>query len=184
LHTSVKAKPSTVDPLNNAKAARGKSKSWPLGPVCWSAQSRSQLTTLNIPISLTGSPNTLNPILPFACPKSLSRTNSCAGNRDSWTLAQAHHVPIRLVGRSTLGLGLPGPCLELPNVPKPNPKGQVVTQSRLTHCNNPCNTHTWIVQGTQVACNRLLCLAQNQYQSSQQPLNVAQQPLLTLVAPW
>jgi hypothetical protein len=127
LHTSIKAKLSTVDPLNNAKATRGKSKSWPLGPVHWSAQSHSQPTTPNIPIGLTGSPNTLDPVLPFACPKSLSRTNLRAGNWDSWTLAQGHHIPIHLVGCSTLGLGLPGPHLELPNVPKPNPKGQVMT---------------------------------------------------------
>jgi hypothetical protein len=127
LHTSVKAKPSTVDSPNNAKAARGKSKSWPLGHVCWSVQSCSQPVTPNIPIGLLGSLNTLNPSPPFACPKSLSCTNSCAGNWDGWTLAQGHHILICLVGCSTSGLGLPAPHLELPNVPKPNPKGQVVT---------------------------------------------------------
>jgi hypothetical protein len=46
-----------VDPLDDAKAARGKSKSWPLGPVHWSVQSHSQPVTLNIPIGLLGSPN-------------------------------------------------------------------------------------------------------------------------------
>jgi hypothetical protein len=127
LHTSIKAKLSMVDSPNNAKAARGKSKSRPLRPVCQSVQSHSQLVTPNILIGLLGSPNTLNPVPPFACPKSLSCTNSHAGNWESWTLAQGHHIPICSVSHSTLGLGLPAPRLELPNVPEPNPKGQGMT---------------------------------------------------------
>jgi hypothetical protein len=71
----------------------------------------------------------IDPIFPFACPKSLSHTNSCASNWDSWTLAQGHHIPIHSVGHSTSGLGSPAPHLELPNVPKPDPKGQGMTPS-------------------------------------------------------